>query len=165
MGIWFVNSNESILSEYTPIKKNYSVNYFLPEIKDELVGYIEFNLLDDFIRLLSTMRKRDFMMRDAKLVADSNPKYKALDLESVFNALFECSAIGNVEKQESRSIFSFKYRNRNASFNPSERIILHKGMWKSLNLTDWCICELILWKPFWRLKNKKTVLTTTKIKK
>lgn len=30
--------------------------------------------------------------------------------------------------------FSFKYRNRNSAFNPADRILLHKGLWKALNV-------------------------------
>lgn len=116
--------------------KAYSINYFFPEIKDELVGYLDYNLLDDFIRLISTLRKREFALRDVQTVADTKPSYKSLNLEYIFNALFECSAIGHVNHTGQQSFFTFKYRNRNVSFNPTERIVLHKGIWKSLNLVD-----------------------------
>lgn len=29
---------------------------------------------------------------------------------------------------------TFKYRNRSSSFNRNNRIILHKGLWKALNV-------------------------------
>jgi hypothetical protein len=34
----------------------------------------------------------------------------------------------------STSRVSFKYRNRSSSFNPTDRIMLHKGLWKALNV-------------------------------
>lgn len=110
--------------------KSYSINYFLPEIKDELVGYLEFFKIDTFINLLSTLRKRDFTLRDARNVASQNSIYETLNLEQIFTVLFECSAIGHLIGLESKHYI--KYRNRNMCFNPNERIILHKGLWKAL---------------------------------
>ena len=110
--------------------KNYSIDYFLPEIKDELVGYLDHTKIDPFFDLLSTIRKRDFTLGDAKRIASNNPLFNALDLEHIFSVLFECSAIGHLIGRDER--YYIKYRNRNMSFNPNERIILHKGLWKAL---------------------------------
>lgn len=112
---------------------NYSVNYFLPEIKDELVGYIDFSLVDDLFRMISSLGKRDFQLREIQAIADR--KGLDMDIENAFNTLFECSAIGHIYRNEGeRNYFAFKFRNHNLSFNPSDRIILHRGIWKSLNM-------------------------------
>lgn len=110
--------------------KNYSIDYFLPEIKDELVGYLDHTKIDPFFNLLSTIRKRDFTLGDAKRAASNNSLFNELDLEHIFSVLFECSAIGHLIGKDER--YYIKYRNRNMSFNPNERIILHKGLWKAL---------------------------------
>ena len=113
--------------------KEYSNNYFLPEIKDELVGYIEYDLVDDLFRMISSLGKRDFQLREIQLIADK--RGAKFSIEDVFNTLFECSAIGHIYRNEGeKNFFEFKYRNHNASFNPNDRIILHKGIWKSLNI-------------------------------
>ncbi|EOA56192.1 hypothetical protein HMPREF1214_03421 [Bacteroides sp. HPS0048] len=116
--------------------KSYSVYYFLPEIKDELVGYLEYDKIDTLFNLLSTLRKRDFFLREVQAIADGNDDAKHLNLESIFRVLFECSAIGHivVSRDRSSSLIYFKYRNRNMSFNSRDRIILHKGIWKALNI-------------------------------
>jgi hypothetical protein len=46
--------------------------------------------------------------------------------------MFECSGVGNVEDGH----FWFKYRNRNSTINFGERIVLHPGLWKALNVAD-----------------------------
>lgn len=117
--------------------KSYSVNYFLPEIKDELVGYLDYDKIDVLFNLLSSLRKREFYLREVQLLADNNDEAKHLKLLSIFNVLFECSAIGHLVKRGANTfLYYFKYRNRNMSFNSNEKIILHKGIWKALNVID-----------------------------
>lgn len=112
---------------------SYSINYFLPEIKDELVGYIDFKLVDDLFRIISSLGKRDFYLREIQELVDK--KSSTINAEDVFNTLFECSAIGHIYRNDGdKNYFVFKFRNPNSSFNPSDRIILHRGIWKSLNL-------------------------------
>lgn len=115
--------------------KEYSTEYFLPEIKDEMAGYIQYNYIDPIVNILSSFREREFSY---KQFVDS---FNALNIESispdtVLNVLYDCSAIGHAypygNGQQTR--ITFKYRNRNSSFNKSNRIILHKGLWKALNV-------------------------------
>ena len=50
--------------------------------------------------------------------------------------LYECSAIGHTYSYDGGNTnrVTFKYRNRSSAFNPEDRIILHKGLWKALNV-------------------------------
>ncbi len=115
--------------------KSYSVNYFLPEIKDELVGYLAYEKVDDLIRLLGMIRKREFTLREAQEIGEKLGTFSPYELEQIFNNLFECSAVGHIYTSDRNSArFSFKYRNLSASFNPVEKIIFHKGIWKSLDI-------------------------------
>ncbi|WP_228391845.1 hypothetical protein, partial [Gluconobacter aidae] len=51
------------------------------------------------------------------------------------DALFNCSAIGNIQHRSGgKTYYTFKYRNRHSSFNENEDIMLHRGLWKALNL-------------------------------
>lgn len=115
--------------------RDYSMNYFLPEIKDELVGYVSQEHIEHIIQIFSRLKKRDFYISELEEIARSKKKYNDMDIEDICVELFNCSALGNVMKRPGgNEEFSFKYRNHNASFNDSERIILHKGLWKALNL-------------------------------
>lgn len=112
--------------------KKYSMNYFLPEIKDELVGYVDHSQIEKFVNLLSSYRRREFYLKDIRIYAQQSPSYAELKLEHIFNILFECSAIGHLIGPS--QLFYIKYRNRNMCFNPNERIRLHKGLWKSFTI-------------------------------
>lgn len=58
------------------------------------------------------------------------------NLDEILKTLYECSAIGNEYKYSNNGEMriTFKYRNRTSTFNPKHKIILHKGLWKALNL-------------------------------
>jgi hypothetical protein len=115
--------------------RSYSIEYFLPEIKDELVGYVARDDTDTVMELLGSLRKRDFSFGELEEKARGQSRFGNLDLPSIITALFECSAVGNVfNRPGGATFYTFKFRNRNSSLNLGERLILHRGMWKALNL-------------------------------
>lgn len=114
--------------------KEYSSDYFLPEIKDEMAGYISYINIDPIVNILSSFREREFSYNDFILVF--NDLHLKENADSILNVLYDCSAIGHAYsyKNGSETRITFKYRNRNSSFNKNNRIILHKGLWKALNV-------------------------------
>lgn len=116
--------------------REYSIKYFLPEIRDELSGYAQPDEIDRIIRALAQIRKREFSFKELSNSAENliNP----LKPERVFeicNLLFECSAFGHIENRPGGTThYTFKFRNRKSSFNEFDKIMLHRGLWKSLNV-------------------------------
>jgi hypothetical protein len=117
--------------------KHYSVNYFLPEIKDELVGYASHEEIESIFFLMSALRKRDFVIKEIEDLSQTINRGTHINFDHLFSALFECSAVGHTYKVNGgQTHYTFKFRNRSMSFNPRDRIILHRGIWKSLNLVE-----------------------------
>lgn len=115
--------------------RSYSIEYFLPEIKDELVGYVPTNHIDRAFEVLGSIRQRDFTLEDVKRQAAQNKRAEGIDFENLVAALFECSAIGNVQNRPGgTTYYTFRHRNRQASLSFSDRLLLHRGLWKALNL-------------------------------
>ncbi len=115
--------------------KDYSYNYFAPEIKDELVGYFSADDIELIFQTLGSIRKRDFHPSEVGKALDLRDKKLTCNVESILEALFECSAIGNIQhRSPGTTFYTFKYRNRHSSYNIQENIILHKGLWKAFNL-------------------------------
>lgn len=115
--------------------RSYSIDYFLPEIKDELVGYFSNVDVNSTIDLIGAMRSREFTFAELTKRAAEQKRFASLDLSSMITALFECSAIGNVDSRKGgTTYYTFKYRNRNSTLNLEDRLTLHRGMWKALNL-------------------------------
>lgn len=117
--------------------REYSIGYFLPEIRDELDGYLSGPDIDRLIDVLTAARAREFYYKDLKDAA-ALVGADDLDLEQAIRTLFECSALGTIQTRNfngRRSVnFTFRYRNRNSSVSMRDRFILHRGVWKALNL-------------------------------
>jgi hypothetical protein len=115
--------------------RSYSINYFLPEIKDELVGYFSASTVEAAFSLIGSLRKREFVYEELKQKASQQSRFAELDLPGIVTALFECSAIGNIHhERRNQHMYYFKYRNRNSTLNLDDTLILHKGLWRALNL-------------------------------
>jgi hypothetical protein len=110
----------------------YSKDYFLPEITDEMDGYVSTEHIELTKRLLATVGKINPQIYELKDQAAALGYPSSFDLSKVLNVLFECSAIGNVIKAKRGK--SFKYENRHASFKESDGMIIHRGLWKALGL-------------------------------
>jgi phosphoglycolate phosphatase-like HAD superfamily hydrolase len=115
--------------------RDYSIHYFMPEIRDELTGYLDQETVESALKLISALRSREFTLHQLAASAVGKPRYADFDLERVLELMYECSALGHVNlTQEGRYYFSFKFRNRHSSFNAAERVVLHRGIWKAMNL-------------------------------
>lgn len=115
---------------------DYSIEYFLPEIKDEMAGYISFNLIDTIVSILASFRSREFSFKDFDNAVQRTPVMSSYSSVDILRVLYDCSAIGHAYPygDGSQTRITFKYRNRNSAFTPNDRIILHRGLWKGLNV-------------------------------
>lgn len=116
--------------------RDYSIRYFLPEIKDELVGYLSPEEGEGILQLLASMGRRHFTFAELERAKESSERHHQIRLDGACEALYECSAIGHITFGHQKNYFSFKYRNRHSNFNPQSTIILHRGVWKAMNLPE-----------------------------
>ncbi|WP_144877489.1 P-loop ATPase, Sll1717 family [Microbacterium sp. 1.5R] len=115
--------------------RRYSIEYFLPEIKDELVGVLEPAEIEAAFSLFSAMRRRDFKLSQLKEFAQESGHdvLRSLPIDKVLAALYERSAIGTVHGTKGYDAYTFKFRNRNSTLGFPERLMMHKGIWKAMN--------------------------------
>jgi len=116
--------------------RQYSMQYFLPEIWDESAGYVSREHLDCFLATVRSLRRRVSPYGTLLSKACSTGRIEKTDFDNLLYVLYECSAIGNrwLDKKSGEMRFDFKYRNRNSAFSDENDIILHFGLWKALNL-------------------------------
>lgn len=117
--------------------RDYSLTYFLPELKDELVGYVPSEDVDDVFAVFASLRKREFTRNE--LYHHWNHLAPDVDIDAALAALFECSGVGILHVKEqhrtsAKTYVSFKFRNRNSTIGMGQRFLLHSGVWKALNL-------------------------------
>jgi hypothetical protein len=116
--------------------RNYSIKYFLPEIQDEFGGYADSAEIDCLLGYFASMRQREFTLpvllahaRGQKVKPDQDK------IERMLNVMFDCGALGNLQSVDGdHNYYTFKYRNRHSTLNFGERIVLHRGLWRALNL-------------------------------
>ncbi len=116
--------------------RSYAINYFVPEMKDELVGYADVDEVDGLLALLASFRQNVFSLKVLREHARRSGQFRALDLPRLLDLLFECSAIGLLRpdaNRDSHAYFTFKYRDRYARLNLDEQMIVHRALSKGLN--------------------------------
>lgn len=115
--------------------RSYSMTYFLPEIRDELYGYATIEEVAAIFDALGAIGKRQFVYDDfIDALSQSDASIEPRRAGELAQALFECSAVGNVRRREGNVFYTTKYRNRHSVFNKSDGIMLHQGLWKALNI-------------------------------
>ncbi|NBB81197.1 MAG: hypothetical protein GVY36_17460 [Verrucomicrobia bacterium] len=129
-------SGEGRLSEAEALNGigDYSRKYFLPEMKDELVGYFDTEEVARVFNLITHLGKNEFTLEELNVKSQSYDHFARLDLDSIVHALFECGAIGNVDVRPNGRFYKWKFRNKNASLDKLGRLVVHKGLYKALNL-------------------------------
>jgi ABC-type oligopeptide transport system ATPase subunit len=105
-------------------------------LKDEIIDEIHAQLPDIkmILAIISQIRKWDFTIDEFKKVYLNYYRKKSVNqknVDFVLQMLFNFSIIGNKPKR--RNIFFFKY-NSDAQFNFNENIIVHRGLFKALNI-------------------------------
>lgn len=134
----FTKENSKVrIEEVLSGMRAYSIDYFLPEIKDELVGSATPAEIEALLDAISAMRSREFKYNKLREFAESssNPVLKTMDINSLLGVLYNRSAIGTVNGDfRGYSHYTFKFRNRNSTLGYPDLLMLHKGIWKSLNM-------------------------------
>ena len=115
--------------------RNYSSKYFLPEIRDELVGYLTQEQVDALIRGISRAKRSQFDLGEISEHLRREGLLKQADMPTLLEPLFDCSAIGNLRKDNRNNVFwSFRFRNRHSHLKLDEEIVVHRGLWRAMNI-------------------------------
>ena len=128
----FTRSERATKNDVNNGLRVYSLEYLIPEIKDELDGLLSTEEINLTIELLTFMKKRRFTFEDLQRKKNSDARFEPLTLSSIISTLFEYNIIGNISSD--RDYVSWKYRNQYAVFNPNDDIIIHAGLCKGLNI-------------------------------
>ncbi|WP_286776842.1 P-loop ATPase, Sll1717 family [Sphingobacterium sp. UBA2074] len=109
-------------------------NYLKDEITDEIFPLIpEIELV---LQIISNLRKWNFNTQEFKNEYNNYLRagtIKEKNIDYVLETLFNFSVIGNQHKTK-KDIFYFKYQQTNMTFNKSENIVVHRGLFKALRI-------------------------------
>ena len=117
--------------------KDYSTEYFITEISNELSGYLPSSAIQPVFNVISSLRLQSFTFEQFQRKAQEYPSLRDLNSVDVLKVLYDCSAIGHIHyyNENNKTMVLYKYRNRATSFEKTDKILLHRGLWKSMNVS------------------------------
>lgn len=132
--------NEKLtLSEMQNVLKVYSNQYFIEEMKNELSGFIDDELIIALPSIFRRLGGRAFGLNEINKLANEQGTGKNItidDTKMLLMHLFEAGYIGQLVssgKERKRSVI-FKYRNTTARIDYYQQFITHQGLHKGLGV-------------------------------
>lgn len=113
------------------VDKEFS-NYLRDEFEDELCAI--FPDISEIFDVIAQMRRWNFSIREFERAYNDKSRVHNLvwkDAKAVLRLLFAFSVVGNCPRA---GFFVFRYTNKSANFNHNERVIVHRGLFKSLQI-------------------------------
>ena len=127
-------AGKSIIDAETVRREDKSFsNYLREELDNEIQG-----LLPDIREIFDTLahlRKQEFGIVEFRRIYQDRLRkslVKTPDPDFVLQVLFHFSVVGN--KPSQRMVDVFKFKNKEARFNANEQIVIHRGLYKSLQI-------------------------------
>lgn len=134
-----------MLSGHEKKKEFFISPHLIKQVDDEFSEYLKNEIIDEIyselpdyeevFSILSLIRKQTFNLQDFIYYYNQRIDQGAdlnKDSKEILKILFEVSVIGNVPKIANRNIF--KYESDSAKFNFNEKIIIHRGLYKALQI-------------------------------
>jgi hypothetical protein len=108
-------------------------NYLRNELEDEIGGVI--SEIRSIFDVISHLRKQTFSIDEFRSSFGDAVKRKSIpdiDVNFVLKILFYFSVLGNQPRQLNSSVF--RYENKEAKLNYKESLVVHRGLYKSLQI-------------------------------
>lgn len=125
-------------SEVNNVLKLYSRDYFIEEMKNELSGYVNDNIISVLPAVFQRIGSKAINYAELKkaLIAQlPQQKIEEADLRQLLLILFESGYVGQLVKgNRGRESVVFKYRNTSAIIDYSQKFLIHKGIQRGLGV-------------------------------
>lgn len=108
-------------------------NYLKEELIDEIHGILPD--IKEVLMVISEIRKWNFTIEEFKLQyqkAVDSGSVKTSNPDLVLKILFHFSVVGNQPKNQTLQFF--RYKNKESRFNFNERVVVHRGLFKALQI-------------------------------
>ena len=127
----------SKISETTlqSILYNYSNEYFVSAMLDELTGFFPDNIVTILPTVLSRIGQQFFKVEDFKKECSKYKEFEGVDPTDLLKRMFNDGYIGQHRPKEVKDYTVFKYRNPRETFVEEHECIVHRGLMRSLTIT------------------------------
>ena len=137
----FPQSSHLSLSETQTALKIYSNRYFIEEMKNELSGLVDDEIITSIPSVFRKLGGRAFQLTDINNIFIQQVPQKNIDIndtKTILTYLFDAGYIGQLiesgKGRELKKIVTFKYRNPTARIDFYQRFITHKGLHSGLGV-------------------------------
>lgn len=127
----------SKISETTlqSILYNYSNDYFVSAMLDELTGFFPDDAVSTLPIVLSRIGQQYFKVEDFKEECSKHKEFEGIDPTALLAKMFNDGYIGQHRPKEVKDYTVFKYRNPRETFVEEHECIVHRGLMRSLTIT------------------------------
>lgn len=127
------DNNRLTYTQLSQVMKGYSQNYFVEEMKDELTGFLEDDVVTNIPTIFSELGKR-FFWEDDETLKNIGQKYN-VDIHKLLEVMFSAGYVDQVRNRVGGKRFSFKHFNPYDYFSGKDQCIIHRGLIKAFNVS------------------------------
>jgi len=113
---------------------NYSKDYFVVEMKDELTGFFPDDVVTTLPDILSSLGSRHFFLHEFDAECKKYPAFKDIPARAILERLFNGGYIGQYKPRGLTAYAVFSYRHEREKFVDEHECILHRGLMRAFNL-------------------------------
>lgn len=118
------------------LKAKYS-EYLFDEIRNEMLGHISQNEIDQGLKLLKNYNHHFFKFKDLKTYYDrQQSQYPDIDLERMMISFFRFNVVGNkwFNKFKNKEYYTWSHRDTKAELDFEKEIVIHLGLREQLSM-------------------------------
>ncbi|HCD8960480.1 TPA: hypothetical protein NGA24_003679 [Clostridioides difficile] len=131
-------------SEVQLLLRDYSSEYFLEEMKNELSGFMDKDIINNISIILSKLGKTNFTFKKFEAIAHSVlPEKDPRIFKDLFSRLFESGYVGQImaitkyDKRKKKNIKKtsaiFKHKTPTAKIDFGNKFTIHRGLYNALH--------------------------------
>lgn len=126
--------------------KNFSKDHFFEEMKNELIGFLDDEIIDSLYKILQRLgsqNRRNFTLEEMLTTyKDLGYNYDRPQIEGILLTLFNLGYIGIIRQvnqkingeYKQRTYLDFKHKDPRYSFDSKAKFVIHKGLFSALNI-------------------------------
>jgi hypothetical protein len=118
------------------LKAKYS-EYLFDEIRNEMLGHISQNEIDQGLKLLKNYNHHFFKFKDLKTYYDrQQSQYPDIDMERMMISFFRFNVVGNkwFNKFKNKEYYTWSHRDTKAELDFEKEIVIHLGLREQLSM-------------------------------
>lgn len=117
----------------------FSKDYFFEEMKNELLGFLDDEVIDSLFQVLQKIGSNNFNFKTFDdLCKTMFPDYDIEKIKSILNTLFDLGYVGMVRKvskgKNIKTYINFKHRDPRLVIDYTNNFVIHKGLYSALNI-------------------------------